>query len=448
MKNIKLSGIFLANHNQDTGLKYWSIERWKKEIADLKQMGAETIWYLPFQFGQRSPADLMPDSPHMQLQVAIGQAIYDAGLKVGIYQGLNDVFPETLTEHPEWKAEAGKYFLEEAHATPSIPEAWGEIMNLRHQLFAQLPHVDFMVTPATDYGGDGSADSAPWPLTYLRCYHEQAELMRSHHPEVKIVAAGHGLPIDELDQVRTAIEQCEWIDYVTDIPRGCGKPVIKYYMYPEITMLNSWGVMGTAPCLKTIEKLYRAESDEVQAVVAYSEGIHDDVNKYAALKLSKDTTLSAETVACNYAKEWLYLDVTHAERMAQIILSIGNPTQMNRIYVDASESFNDLEHDDAIMWMNALREQHTELNDNIRFWLLFYCAICEAMAQTEGHLSPEKLTALANESREAFLRLEPEYGTHIQNKHPILRPGVQPWVWPRTAHAAWQREMARSHGKA
>src|ERR1019366_4364629 len=44
-------GVFLANHNQDTGLHFWDLERWKREISDTRRMGAKAIWYLPFNSG-------------------------------------------------------------------------------------------------------------------------------------------------------------------------------------------------------------------------------------------------------------------------------------------------------------------------------------------------------------------------------------------------------------
>jgi hypothetical protein len=421
---------------------HWGIDRWKREIEDLKVMGAETIWYLPLQFGQRKPEDLKPDSKHMQLQVAIGHAIHDAGLSVGIYQGLNDVFAETLIAHPDWKAEEGKYFLEEGHATPSILEAWEEIMRLRRKLYAQLPYVDYMITPATDYGGDGSESCAPWPLTYLKRFEMQVDLMKEFHPDVKIIGAGHGLPIDELDMLREALPSCNWLDYVADIPRGAGKPVIKYYMYPEITMLGSWGTLGACPCPQAIQTLYQSESDAVEGIVAYSEGIHDDVNKYTVLRLAADQSLSADSIVRDYCREWLFLDEDEAATFGEIILGLGNSAIQGRIYVDSSDGFHYPQHDQWILWMDQLRRTKPALQQNFRFWLLFYRTICEAMCQTEGTIPAGELTALAEESRDAFLNLEPAYGKFIQEKHPSLRPGVAPWVWPRTAHASWRRERS------
>ena len=131
-------GVFIANHNGDTGMRYWDFPRWKRELASLKKMGANTIWFIPFQFGQRKPEDFLFDSAHWQLQRNICQEIIDLGMDVGIYSTLNDIFEATIEEHPDWKAENGVLFLEEGCACPSHPESWKEIMRLRNKVFSEI----------------------------------------------------------------------------------------------------------------------------------------------------------------------------------------------------------------------------------------------------------------------------------------------------------------------
>jgi hypothetical protein len=131
-------------------------------------MGSRTIWFLPFQFGQRSPQDFEDMAPHWVLQREICRAIVVSGLEVGIYLGLNDVFPKTWEEHPEWQATAGNYYLEQAQVCPSVPEARKEMFRLRERLFAGLPRIGYIITQITDYGGCGCDMCAPYPKTYLR----------------------------------------------------------------------------------------------------------------------------------------------------------------------------------------------------------------------------------------------------------------------------------------
>ena len=171
-------GPFFANHNQDTGLHFWGLERWKLEISASQKMGARAIWFLPFQFGQRTHYDFEDMAPHWVLQRAICRSIVDAGLEVGIYLGLNDVFPETWAEHPEWQATRGDYSPEEAAVCPSVPEARQELLRLRERLFAGLPRIDYIVTQITDYGGCGCDMCAPYPKTYLRVLEEQSAIAK------------------------------------------------------------------------------------------------------------------------------------------------------------------------------------------------------------------------------------------------------------------------------
>jgi hypothetical protein len=97
-------GVFLANHWADTGMRFWPRERWRREIQNLKRMGARSVWYLPMQFGERERQDFGDDAPYWILQRDICRTIAEAGLTVGIYVGLNDIFPETVDANPAWKA--------------------------------------------------------------------------------------------------------------------------------------------------------------------------------------------------------------------------------------------------------------------------------------------------------------------------------------------------------
>jgi hypothetical protein len=437
-------GVFLANHNADTGMKYWDLARWKQEIDAIRRMGANTVWFLPIQFGQKTPEDFAPDSPHWSLQIAIARAIADAGLRVGVYQGLNDVFPETLAARPEWAAEGGKYFLEEAHACPSIPEAWTGIMSLRERFFRELPQIDFLITPATDYGGCSCPHCAPWPATYLERFREQAALCRRFHSGVSIVAAGHGITPDDEDQLRELLRSAEWVDFVADIPRGCGKPVIKYYMSPEITMLGGWGKQGPCPSLKTIARRYSSDRAGIGGWVPYSEGVHDDINRFACLRQALRPTSTARDTAMAYTREWLGLDGPAAESVADALLGLGCIERTDRIYVGPDEpaSVSDSGADTRVQTLFEARTAEPALAENYRYWLLYYRALVEAFCVPEGPIDLSWLETEVRQCREALARTEPSYARHLASIHPSYLPGVTAWCWPRSFRHYWNRERA------
>lgn len=435
-------GVFLANHNADTGMKYWNLERWKQEIDAIRRMGANTVWFLPIQFGQKSASDFTPDAPHWRLQIAIAGAIADAGLRVGIYQGVNDVFAECASAHPDWTATSGKYFLEEANVCPSIPDAWAEVMRLREQLFRDLPRIDYLITPATDYGGCSCTRCDPWPATYIERFRQQAELCRRFHPDVAIVAAGHGITPDDEDQLRELIRTQAWIDFVADIPRGCGKPVIKYYMSPEITMLSGWGKYGPAPALTAIARLYADDREEIGGWVPYSEGVHDDINRFACLESARNPGQSALQTARAYAVQWLGITGADADVVATALVGLGQIDCPDRIYVDPDARPADPEADERVRVLSEVRERHPSLSGNYRYWLLLYRALVEAFTYSNGPLPVAWLEAEAARCRDAIERTEPGFYRHLRSVHPTHLPGVTTWCWQRTFHNYWNRERA------
>jgi hypothetical protein len=438
-KSLNPLGIFLANHNQDTGLIEWDIERWKIEITNLKRMGARAIWYLPMQFGQRSQKDFDPGSTHWQLQQDICQAIVDAGLEVGIYIGYNDVFPEMFRKHPDLQAEYGKYGMEQAHFCPSIPAALDIIQSLRDKVFRDLPQIDYMISPISDYGGCSCIKCAPLPKTYVEVMKAQSDLCRKYHPQARIVTAGHGINLKEEDLLRQLLAKSDWVDFVAEIPRGV-KPILKYYMYPEITMVGGWGRLGPCPILGNIRKAYREEYPYISASVTYSEGVHDDVNQFAVLQFAQNPNRTVKEVAQQYAEEWLNLGSTDAKQIAEVISGLGSEMLENRNYVDPNAGVDIPRADERIKVLMDVRKSNKTLRDNYHYWLLLYRAVCESFYVTEGPLKIETLYQELENAQQAFNRLEPAYGRHLSNQMVWRRPGYIPWNWPRSFHHAWYRE--------
>ncbi len=432
-------GVFLANHGGSTGIQYWPIERWQTEIRNVKRMGGRCVWYLPMEFGQRKEQDFEDNAPYWRLQRDIAKAIADEGLSVGIYLGLNDIFGDTAGAHPAWKAKEGKYFQEEGEVCPSQPAALAEIFRVRAKLFSGLARVDYVITPVTDYGGCSCEKCAPYPLTYLKIFEQQAALCRRFHPQARIVAAGHTLALNEEDMLRAHLRNAEWANFVADIPRG-SKPIIKYYMNPEITMVNGWGAYGPCPALGIIRQTYREDYPHVTGAVPYSEGIHDDINRFAVMRYAENPNLSIADVARQYAEEWLGLKGSNASRIAEVIEGLGAEAGTDRAYFWTEYGLTKSNNDDRVKALIDVRAANPALQDNYRFWLLHYRALCESFSVPTGPLSTEVLVAEAEAARQAFLRLEPEYGRFVVGHHVSLLPGRSLWTWPRTFRTAWNRE--------
>jgi hypothetical protein len=429
----------MANHDGDTGLRWWDLERWKREIADHKRMGANSMWYLPFEFGQRSPADFADNAPHWKLQRDICRAIVDAGFEAGIYVGLNDVFPEGWNAHPEWRATKGDYFLEQAEVCPSVPEARQEMLRLRERLFAGLSHLDYILTVITDYGGCGCDKCAPYPKTFLRVLEEQTAIAKRYHPQAKIVITGISASVADNDTLRAMLPHTPWIDYVWDLPRG-PKPLIRAGMLPETTMSNGWGKYGPFPELADIKRGYQADLIHLSGVSQYCEGIHDDVNRFALLQFAQDPERAVQDVAHAYAQDWLQLGGPDAVLAAQVTSGLGTQIISDRYWVSPDYGADNPHADDRVRILQDIRARSQKLNDNYRYWLLHYRAVCESFCTSSGTLGVEALCQEADAARAALLRLEPAYGQYIAKLPAYFRPGRSPWNWPRSFNAAWAHE--------
>lgn len=442
----KTWGIFLANHNQDTGMHLWKLERWKRQIADLKRMGAQVVWFLPMEFGQHSRSDFEDMAPYWSLQRSVCRAIAESGLEVGIYVGLNDVLSETSTEHPAWRAtrrdEAGtvKYGIEQGEVCPSIPPARAEILRLREKLFAGLPQLDYVQTEGTDYGGCGCDMCAPWAKTYLKVFEEYASLCKRYHPNVKVIASGWNLWHDDEEMLRNDLRSASWVDYVWEVPRG-PKPVIKGVV-PEITMINGWGRFGPCPILGTIQHDYTLDRDYVDGSAHYSEGIHDDVNKFAVLQFGDDPHRSVDDVARAYAEDWLRLNGRDAALAAQVIAGLGTDIVLDRPWQVPAYAALNPEADERVKVLIDVRARSRTLGNNFRYWLLHYRALCESLSARSGSLSVETLRKEAAFANERLAYLEPEYSPHLY--FPPAPPDYSLWHWPREFNAAWRREISFS----
>jgi hypothetical protein len=84
-----------------------------------------------------------------------------------------------------------------------------------------------------------------------------------------------------------------------------------------------------------------------------------------------------------------------------------------------------------------VRTRSRGLEDNFRYWLLHYRAVCEAFSVIEGPLSLEVLYKEAETARAALRRLEPEYGQYLHRFH---TPGRDDMWWARTANAMLKHE--------
>jgi hypothetical protein len=86
-----------------------------------------------------------------------------------------------------------------------------------------------------------------------------------------------------------------------------------------------------------------------------------------------------------------------------------------------------------------MRTRARGLEDNFRYWLLYYRAVCESFSVVSGSLSLEVLLKEVDTAQAALRRLEPEYGKFLANVG-VTQPGRLAFLWPRTSTPGWKRE--------
>jgi hypothetical protein len=271
---------------------------------------------------------------------------------------------------------------------------------------------------------------APYPKTYMRVLEEQSAIARRYHPGIKIVPSGLSASREDNDLLRELLGKASWVDYVWDLPRG-PKPAIRAVMLPETTMAGGWGRFGPCPLLPDIKRGYEYDLAHLSGVAQYCEGIHDDVNRFAVLQFAKDPQRSVQDVGRAYAEDWLGLSGRDAAMVGEAIGGMGN--EIINEWPNGLESGDNNPHaDDRLKILIDVRSRTHAIEDNFRYWLLHYRAVCESFCVVSGSLSLDVLRKESQVARAAFRRVEPEYGDFLDKNPEYSNPGVMDMLWPRT----------------
>ena len=209
-------------------------------------------------------------------------------------------------------------------------------------------------------------------------------------------------------------------------------------------MLGGWGKWGPCPILKNIEKSLRSDTKNVVGHIQYVEGIHDDVNRFAIIRIASDKSATAESVAREYAKDWLNVSGKWIDSLGDLILGLGGGVWADRTtYVDPNFCIPNSGADDRVQLLIDARKEFPELNENYRYWLLHYRALSEAMNIISEQIPVQEICDELLLCRNQFEILEPAYAYWLSTIFPFLLPDQAPWVWPRSYHFAWQKELAK-----
>ena len=181
----------------------------------------------------------------------------------------------------------------------------------------------------------------PWILTFAKLTHEIYEIAHKYHPQIKMTMVGwwwtaeeHRLFADWVDQNAPG-----WVDIMflhmpynttkialVPLPKGCKIGAFIHIGYSDQVgaARDIYGIFGPVIAAGRIQKsVIDLKAQGVAAICAYSEGIHDDVNKAILGGLSTGEYQTADEVLEAYARRYFGVNGETAKQWAQWLKDWG-----------------------------------------------------------------------------------------------------------------------------
>lgn len=256
-----------------------------------------------------------------------------------------------------WRADGGR---SPKYVCPSVPEARKALLESFDEMFRKAPAHDYFTTNSGDVGGCRCDKCMPWGGTYIRLMHEIADILHKYHPEMKILATNQDLTsegdqaiFDYLnsrdsswlhairygpgaDQMQTYIRgpvHPQWFEYEGFGPLGNYlkrryrelPQATNIALYSDIThwMQAQFAVPHPDPALAAIysRRSWNARPRNFHKVgreilhyalgdMHYSEGMHDDFNKWFWYRLLWNPHQDAESITREYCRYWFGSEAT------------------------------------------------------------------------------------------------------------------------------------------
>ncbi len=236
---------------------------------------------------------------YRERKIAHYRTAFDLGFKLDLLLTPNHVYLDQL--HSDLLADASneKYFGQ--LLCPSKPEAWEIIIANHRELFDSLAsegvRLDSLSACPFDYGGCACDRCAPWIVTFGKLYRDIHETAREFFPEIRARLVGWWWTKEdherfhrwaEAEALGTFVSLASFIRYGKTAPdtrltypEGCEPHAFVHIGYGEgIDPIDEYGPWGPVVAPRRIEETVRELShDGYTGLMAYSEGVFDDVNK-------------------------------------------------------------------------------------------------------------------------------------------------------------------------
>ncbi|MFH1744174.1 MAG: hypothetical protein ABIH23_34670 [bacterium] len=279
----------------------------------------------------------------------------------------------------EWAADGGR---SRQYVCPSIPEARKALLESFDKMFREAPDYDFFTTNSGDEGGCRCDKCMPWGGTYIRLMHEIADILHKYHPNTKILATNQDLTnegdqeiIEYLnsgdsswlyairygpgaDEMQTYIRgpvNPRWFEYEGFGPLGNYLKFMHHELprttnialYTDIThwMQSQFAVQHPDVALAAVysrrswnarpRNFHRVAREIMHYAVGdihYSEGMHDDFNKWFWYRMLWNPNQDAESITKEYCRYWFGPEAQDEAAQAIFLMEetlekpvIGNP---------------------------------------------------------------------------------------------------------------------------
>jgi hypothetical protein len=308
---------------------------------------------------QYSLANALWDMKRMHFRTA-----QSLGLATDLVITPNHVYRDQLK--PEWLAKRGPR-IQGQLICPHQPGAREAILSNYTNIFADLAKAGVNLTAINlapyDYGGCACDQCKPWILTFAQLALDIHQIARTYHPKVELhfigwwwTAEEHKLFAQWMDQHAPglAVSMALHLPYdqtgVADVPlpKGCRKHAFVHIGYPDRSRprdiyAKTGPVIAPNRIAATVTNL---TAQSVTGVMAYSEGIFDDVNKALLGGLWTGKEKTSRDVLLAYAARYLNADAAQARQWADWLVPWGTPFSVDA--AAARKAFDRLSGDPMI----------------------------------------------------------------------------------------------------
>jgi hypothetical protein len=229
---------------------------------------------------------------------------------------------------------------------PSKPKARAIILKNYQNLFTDLAaygvHLSAICPCPYDFGGCACEKCKPWILTYARLVKDIHALAERYHPGVQLRSIGwwwtpeeHRLYAQWADRQMPGQEKMLFLHIpygrttVGDVvlPRGCQRGAFVHIGYAGINRsADIYGHLGPVIAADRLQRtVAHLSAKGVTGVMAYSEGVFDDVNKALLAGLGSGKFRTADEVLRAYAQRYFGADARSAARWARWLKAWESP---------------------------------------------------------------------------------------------------------------------------